>query len=44
LKVFVNYELRATLFSYLKGIEVLAPEGLRKDLIKDLNIGLKKYL
>jgi predicted DNA-binding transcriptional regulator YafY len=44
LKVFLNYELRATLFSYLKGIEVLEPESLRRDLIKDLNIGLAKYL
>jgi predicted DNA-binding transcriptional regulator YafY len=44
LKVFVNCELRATLFSYLKGVEVLEPDSLRKDLIKDLNIGLAKYL
>jgi predicted DNA-binding transcriptional regulator YafY len=44
LKVFLNYELRATLFSYLKGIEVLAPEALRKGLVQDLKYGLAKYI
>jgi predicted DNA-binding transcriptional regulator YafY len=44
LKVFVNYELRATLLSYLQGIKVLEPDSLKQNLVNTLQLGLAKYL
>lgn len=43
LQVFLNYELRSLLLSYLSGIEVVAPESLRAELTKVLRSGLAKY-